>query len=219
MDVEQSSSVESFIPFLVPAVFAAVLGLIIWGAVTAARRTRTNLQALADRLGLRLNAPGGTGIFALGRASLEGQSRGRPMRIYTYTTGSGKSRTTWCAISLTTRIPAGFSLKVSGENLFTKAGRVFGIDDVETGDPSFDEKFYVKSKQASYIRAALIPEVRMRLLDALAKHRSFGTFTAEGGEVKYAEMGTFANAKILGRFPDMLEIAGDLAEIAEAYRD
>ena len=38
-------------------------------------------------------------------------------------------------------------------------------------------------------------------------------------EVKYVEQGTFANAKLCDRFPDMLAIAVDLAEIAEAWRD
>jgi len=219
VSVEESFSVGSFMPFVVPAIFVVVLGVIIRGAIVAVRKTRENLQTLASRLGLTVEAPGGMGAFALSRASLVGQFHGRPVRIHSYTTGSGKHRTTWCAISLTTRTPPDFSLKISRENLFTKAGRLFGMEDVTTGDPAFDEKFYVKSKQASYLRAALLPEVRMRLLDALARHRSLGTFTAEAGEVKYAEMGTFANAKILDRFPDMLEIAGELAEIAEACRE
>jgi len=206
-------------PFVMVAIFVVFLGIIIWAAVTSARKTRLNLQTLADRLGLRVHAPGGTGLFALGRAGLEGEFRGRAVRIHTYSTGSGKSRTTWCAISLTARLQPGFSLKVSGENIFTKAGRIFGIDDVATGDPAFDEKFYVKSKQANYVRAALIPEVRARLIEARAKHRSLGAFTAEAGEVKYVEQGTFANAKLCDRFPDMLAIAVDLAEIAEAWRD
>lgn len=209
---------ESLLPILIPATFAAFMALIIWAAVVQTRKARENLQALADRLGFTIQEPPKKGWFASSDRRLTGTFRGRSAQIYTFTTGSGKNRSTWCALSLRVATPPGFSLKVTGENLFTKAGRIFGVEDVTTGDPSFDDRFFVKSSQPAYVRAALIPEVRIRLLETWQKHRAFGAFVVESGEAKYTELGTFGNAKLCDRFPAMLEIAADLAEIAEAYR-
>jgi hypothetical protein len=141
------------------------------------------------------------------------------VRIFSYTTGSGKHRTAWCALSIAADVPSGFMLKISGENLLTRAGRIFGFEDVATGDPAFDEKFYVKATQAGFVRAALIPEIRMRLIEAWTQHGARGTFSTDVGGVKYAETGTFSNARVCARFPVMLEIACDLAEITEACRE
>lgn len=218
MNFAAALALESILPVLVPVVMIGMFALIIRAAVMQTRKAQANLKALADRLGLTVQEPVKKGIFASSQSRVVGTFRNRPVQIYTYSTGSGKNRTTWCALSLQASVPAEFSLKVSGENLFTKAGRMLGIDDVATGDPAFDEKLYVKSKQPDFVRAALIPEIRMRMVDAWQKHRALGAFTVERGEVKYAEMGNFANAKICDRFPDMLEIAGDLAEIAETFR-
>lgn len=212
------AAVEVVLPILVPFLFIAFLGFIIWAAVVQTRKGRENLTTLADRLGLALQEPVRRGPFSSGSRQLTGAFRNRPVRVYTFTTGSGKSRSSWCALSMQVRTAPGFSFKITGENLFTKAGRIFGVEDVQTGDAAFDEKFYLKSKQPEYIRAALIPEIRTRLLDALRRHRQIGSFTIENGEVKYTEMGNFANRSVCDRFPTMIEIATDLAEIAEAWR-
>lgn len=214
-----SFSFEMVMPFLVPAIFLGVFGLILWGSITQSRKTRENLGKLAATLGLECREPERRSIFSSLQTAIEGTFRGRSVRIYAYTTGSGKSRTAWCALSVLAIVPPGFSLKISGENLITKAGRIFGVDDVQTGDAAFDARFYVRTKQSGYVRAALIPEVRMRLSEAWEKLGARGSLTAEAGEVKYAEVGTFSNPKLCARFPLLLEIACDLAEIAEAFRE
>jgi hypothetical protein len=216
VSTELSFSFETIMPFFIPAVFVAIFGLVIWGSITQARKTRENLNQLASTLGLKIREPERTSIFSSLQTAIEGTFRGRSVRIYAYTTGSGKNRTAWCALSVLAKTPPGFSLKISGESVFTKVGRVFGVDDVQTGDPAFDARFYVRTKQNSYVRAALIPEVRMRLSEAWEKQGARGSFTAEAGEVKYAEVGTFAKPALCARFPLLLEIACELAEIAEA---
>ena len=213
-----SFSPETLLPFGVGALFLAFFSLIIWAAVVQTRKARENLQGLAASLGLAVQEPASKGIVSTGQRRVIGAFRGRAVQIYTYTTGSGKNRSTWCALTVVASVPTGFSLKITGENLFTKAGRMIGFDDVKTGDSAFDERFYVKSAQSDYVRAALIPEVRTRLLEAWKTHRPSGAFTVENGQVKYNELGNFANTKLCQRFPAMLEIACELAEIGEAWR-
>lgn len=212
-----SFSFETIFPFVIPVIFVAVFVLIIRAAVVQSRKERANLRQLADRLGLQMPDPGTKGWFATPQRRATGTFRGRSVQVYAYTTGAGKSRTSWCALSVSAAIRPGFSLKLTSENLFTKAGRLLGMDDITTGDPAFDAAFYVKSKQGSFVRAALIPEVRIRLLEVWKQHHVGGAFTVENGEVKYTEIGHFANAKICDRFPTLLELACDLAEIGEAW--
>jgi hypothetical protein len=40
-----------------------------------------------------------------------------------------------------------FKFKISPENAFTHAGKVFGINDIEIGDKQFDNDLYLKSRQ------------------------------------------------------------------------
>ena len=142
--------------------------------------------------------------------------RGRHVRIYNYTTGSGKNRTTWCALALAVRERGSFTLKISRENLFTRAGRMFGVDDVATGDERFDKEFYVKSNDAAYVQAALLPEVRSQIAEAWQKHGARGSFRIENGEIIYAETGSYSSRKICDRWPAMLDVAFTLADVVEA---
>jgi hypothetical protein len=108
-------------------------------------------------------------------------------------------------------------LKVSRENLFTRAGRMFGVDDVATGDAAFDKEFYVKSNDAGYVQAAFLPEVRSQV-SAAWQQGARGTIKVEGDEVIYAEPGTFSSEKICQRWPAMIDLAYLVADVVEARR-
>ncbi len=210
---------EAIIPFLFAGIFLAVFGLIIWSSITQARKARQNLHALGAQLGLGVVEPEKKGAFSMGSTSLQGDYHGRSMRVYAYTTGSGKSRTSWCAVSAQATVPEGFMLKISGENLLTRAGRLFGFEDVATGDSEFDKRFFIKATKVGFIRAAILPEVRARLTEAWVQHGAHGTFSVDATGVKYEETGTFANAKTCARFSLLLELACELADIAEACQE
>lgn len=205
-------------PLIPIAVIAGVFALIIKLSVKQSRRARENLGRLAQALGLPPPiAPASSKGFlsALALPSLTGVVRGRPMRVYNYSTGSGKSRVTWCAVSITVRNPGRLTLRVSRENVFTRIGRVFGVDDVATGDQAFDGQFYVKSNDAGYVRAAFIPEVRAQFTAAWTAGAR-GTITLEGDEIKYAEPGAFSSDQICARFPALADLAQVVGDIVEA---
>jgi len=197
------------------ALFLGVFALVMVVGRKQAQRARQNLAGLAQQYGLAL-PPEKKGFFAgLSSPSLGGSVRGRQLRIYNYTTGSGKNRTTWCALAVSVRNPGRLTLKVSRENLLTRAGRMFGVDDVATGDPAFDQEFYVKSNDAGYVRAAFLPEVRSQISTAW-QQGARGTIKLDGGEITYAEAGTFTSAKICQRWPTMIDLAFLLADVVEA---
>ncbi len=215
--IVETKDVSELIPVLFGGLFVGVFALAITTAIRQRKRAAANLLRVADELRLEFRRGTARGPFGKGAPSVEGVVDGRPIRIHSYTTGSGKQRTQWCAISLTATNPGGLSLRISGENVLTKAGRAFGIDDVEVGDPVFDKTFFVKANKPEFIRAALIPEVRERFL-AARRTGARGTITVEGAEVKYAEVGSFSNEKLARRIPTLVALLSDVALITGAAR-
>ncbi|HEX9782401.1 MAG TPA: hypothetical protein VGA56_06660 [Opitutaceae bacterium] len=208
--------IEQLLPLLFIGVFVTVFALVILAVVRQQKRARENLSKLADRLGFQVIEPEKRGIFNRSATRLSGVFRGRNLQVYAYSTGSGKNQTQWCALATPVRNPAGLTVRISRENIFTRVGRKLGIDDVETGDAAFDKAYYVKSNQPDFIRVALIPEVRQRIASAW-ESGARGTLSADAGEVKYAEVGNFSNEKVCTRFGELIEVVCDLGEVVEAF--
>jgi hypothetical protein len=198
------------LPFLPLLLIPASVGLVLWLVVVQRRRMIANLQKLAPQLGLDF-LPGGSWF---GQPSLVGTRRGKTVQIFNYTTGSGKSRTTWSAVkaALATPSPLTFTLKKQG--LGTKISELFGAKEITVGDTAFDQAWFVQTNQPEFLRAALIPELRERLLAAQRQQRS-GAFELKNGAVQYAEIGSFADAKRTERFAALADLVCDLADVAE----
>lgn len=208
--------VEAFVPLLFFGGIAGVMVLAIMAAVRQQRRAAENLSQLAVKLGLPPPLAPARKTFGLSQPEARGQFRGRPLRVYSYTTGSGKQRSHWCAVCATSPNPKRLTLRISGENMLTRAGRALGIDDVATGEPSFDRQFYVKSNDPAFLRAALLPELQASLKAAWAAGAR-GTISVDGDEVRYAETGSFANQAVCARMPALAELVCDFGELVEAY--
>ncbi len=206
---------EKILPFLVFIGFVAVFVVIWFASMRQVARARQNLGLLAQGLGLPAPVQKQGFLARFAPPTLGGDVRGRHLRVYNYSTGSGKNRTTWCALALAVRNPGNLTLRVSRENMFTRAGRIFGVDDVATGDASFDKEFYVKSNDPAYVHAAFLPEVRSQISQAW-NQGARGTMRIEGGEIKYAETGSFSSRKVCDRWPAMIELAFLLADVVEA---
>jgi hypothetical protein len=178
------------------------------------RKTIENLTKLASRLGLELKRqPAKLGFEA--SPTVTGQYRGRQVRFFDYRTGSGKNRRSWSAVSAAAPGSGAFTLELAAENFLTRIATSMGLQDLKIGDPIFDQAFIVRSNDAAAAAAALLPEIRTRLLTAFP--RLFGgALTVKGGEVRYAEGGGLGDAACVARLADLLEVVCDLAEVAEA---
>ena len=180
------------------------------------RRVREQLGALAARFGLELRRqPAKLGFEP--PPAVEGRYRNRQVRFFNYSTGSGKNRTTWSAVAAAVGGPGGFTLELLPENFVTRIATAFGMQDLRVGDPAFDPVFIVKSSDPAYAIAALLPEIRARLVEQ-RRRGVFGHLAVKAGEVRYAEVGSFDLAARAARLGDMLDIACDLAEVAEVYQ-
>ncbi|WP_442889960.1 hypothetical protein [Congregicoccus parvus] len=208
-------SPDVVIPLVFGAFFLATVMLGISSAARGRKRTHVNLLELANRLGLTPEGLELGSVFRVSRPELRGSYRGRRIRVFSYTTGSGKNRTQWCAIATEVANRTGMSLRISRENFFTRAGRRFGIDDVQIGDANFDRDFYVKSDRPEYLRAAMIPEIRHRLQQVWVSGTS-GSLSVEGAELRYAEIGSFSDASKCRRLADFADSVCDLGDVIEA---
>ncbi len=207
---------EAIIPVLFFVGFAGVFVFIIWQSGKASIAARANVQGLADRLGLVL-APA-TPMF--GRfyppPRATGTIRGKRVELFNYSTGSGKSRKTWAAISVAPAMPSGLTFSLTRQGLGSRVLSLFGAKEIEVGNRAFDDRWFVQTNQPDFLRAALLPELQEKLL-ALDRSKLPGSVRLEDGVVKYAEQGSFHNREICERLAAVLDVLCDLADVAEVW--
>ena len=194
---------------------AAFFGGLLWLIVKDSRKATANLRALAEQLGLEFAAS--KGLFKTGAKAM-GTLRGKPVEVFTFTTGAGNSRATWAAVSARPTSTGGLTFTLSGRNLLTKMGEWFGRHGLVSGDPDFDATWFVQSNGTEFLTTALLPELRVKLMAAHAAG-SHGSFTLADDLVKYAEIGRFSDAARCARIPALMDIVCDLADIAEVAPD
>lgn len=151
--------------------------------------------------------------------AVSGRIRGRPARLHAFTRGTGKSRTHWVAARLEC-IDAGplkLSMRTQGPALYEKLAGAFGYKDVVTGDAVFDRTFAVHGNDEAFVKAALIPEVRQKLVAFWPRARA-GRFVIESGDAVYEERGSFTSRRTRENIEKAFGVLGDLAAIAEVYK-
>ena len=202
---------SAYLPALIVVGFLAFTGLILWLGAKASAQTRERVGQLAGRLGLELEAAQPVlGIFYPSpRAS--GRIRGKLVALYNYTTGSGKSRTTWSAVSATPAADGGLTFAFTRQGFGTKLQELFGAKEIVVGSPEFDAAWFVQTNAPDFLCAALLPEL-------LGKFRDFrGAFKLERGQVVYVEQGQFDREERCRRFEAAVGLVCDLADIAEVH--
>ena len=207
---------ETFLPLVFVAIFLLLAGIAIVGVQKQQRKAREQLAGIARRLGLELRSQAAKLGFEP-PPTVAGRHRDRAVRFFNYTTGSGKSSTTWSAVAASVGGAGDFSLELFPENFLTRIATALGLQDIRVGDPAFDQAFIVRSNDPAYAAAALLPEIRARLL-AERPHGARGHLAIKDGEVRYAEAGAFDNEARVTRLAGMLEVVCDLAEVAEVYK-
>jgi hypothetical protein len=206
-----------WVPLLILPVFVIVGALGIRAAIRQQRQARVRLAALAERFHLQLQAAPAGRLGVQPPPVVAGAYRNRAVRFFTYTTGAGKSRTTWCAVAAAAAGAGGLTLDLFPQNFLTHLGVALGMQDIQVGDPAFDPLFVVKSNDPAYAAAALLPEIRARLVEERGRG-ALGHLTVRNGEVRYAEIGGFAQEARVARLAEMLDPVCDLAEVADVYQ-
>ena len=209
------------------------LGLKFGGAYT--RRERARALHLASSLGLEylegLDAlkashreagsmgaraldwierhPGGlfARFAALYSWRLVGEREGVAIEVFLESRGSGKNRRTYTVVRA--RLPRPFEVqcRIAREGLFTKLGKgLFGLRDLELGDPLFDGAVRIKAKDGLPVLSRLDKAEAKESIIALlaANHGAFVTDEA----VQWERQGRYLEPEVIG---PALELAGRAA--------
>src|SRR5690606_10304030 len=147
-------------PALVFVLFAFVVTTILVLSIRHARKATGNFAQLALQLGLTPTQPRKTLGIVWSQPSASGEIRGRPARLFSYSTGSGKSRTNWCAFSMDPRQHGGLTFEISLQGFGSKIKEIFGTKEVVVGEAAFDAKWFIQTNQPEFMQAALISELR-----------------------------------------------------------
>jgi len=86
------------------------------------------------------------------------------VQFFNYTTGSRKNRIYWERRVGHIGNDNGFTLELAPENFLTRIVTHSGMQDITIGDPVFDRSFLIRSNKRGLSAAALLPEIRARLL-------------------------------------------------------
>lgn len=198
-----------------------VVGALYWG-IKSARRDRERVRQAALTLGLEYRdgedamraAYEGTGkaarfamyekqpaflrkfFAALGPWRLTGERDGLRIEIYEETRSTGKNSTTYTVARVHYPKPLPYELRAAKEGVFTKIGKaIFGLQDVEVGDPEFDREFRVKAGDPLAAKLLLgRGEIQRPLLEAL---RRYPAFRVESAFVHFEKVGIRTGAEEL----------------------
>ncbi len=183
------------------------------------RKAHQHFTALAQRLGLtpRPVQPKFGGFWPQGEAT--GLLRGKPARLYGYTTGSGKSRTVWSALSIQPHEHGGLTFSLTPQGIGSKFAELFGAREINVGDPAFDKAWFIQTNRPEFFAAAFLPELRARLTAAFHNrpHPRQPSLKLDGSHIVYVEAGDFNSDARRDRFVHVSEVLCDLADVAEVF--
>jgi hypothetical protein len=202
-------------PLLAGGIGVSFVLLLVGLGAKASKRAFERVSRLADELGLVMEPARITlGLFHSSPRA-RGERRGKHVEIYNYTTGSGKSRTTWSALSARPRADGGLTFKVTRQGFGSKVASLFGAREIQVGDPEFDAAWFIETNRPEFFAAALLPELRAKLQGAARGSR--GSYKLEHGKVVYSEVGGFFDESRCQRFAVIADVVCDLADVAEVH--
>lgn len=205
-------------PVLIVLTLAGGIPLLIaWVGARASATARRNGQALADRLGLALEPaqPKFGRFYPAPKAS--GMIRGKRAAFFSFATGSGKSRVIWAAMTITPVAAGGLTFAIDRQGILTRLGELFGTKEVQVGDPAFDAAWFIQTNQPEFFRAAFLPELRAKLTALYDQGQLRGGLGLKDGVVMYKEQGAFHQEAQCARLAGVVDLACDLADVAEVW--
>jgi len=201
---------RTLLPALAIGGGALVTVVVLRVITTMTRRAYENLQRLGTEFELSVREVRPVmGFYRKSEAN--GSVRGKPVRIYNDTTGSGKSQTTWSVVAVKPRAVGDLNFALTRQGMKTSVLERFGAKGIQIGEREFDDQWFIETSTPDFLRAALLPELRRKI----QTHR--GLWKLADGEVTYAEPGSFSNRQRAERFVAIVDLACDLADVAEVY--
>lgn len=129
-----------------------------------------------------------------------------------HTVSDGENSTTYTRLRAPFLNPAGFRFEIYRKGPFSGLGKMLGMQDIEVGDPEFDEAFIIKSNDEGTVRELLAnPRIR-QMIQALPRVRLeikdnegwFGTkFPDDADELYFLAPGVIKDVALLKSLFDL----------------
>jgi len=178
---------HTFPPILMMGLFVVFTAFVL----VYAQKRRDELAAawedFAQRRGYTFR-PSESSWWATETARVTGTIDNVTFELDTYVVSSGKSSTTYTRVRARAIDPVRGFIRVYNEHVFSGLGKALGFQDVELGDPEFDDKFTVKSDRDEDARALLDAPTR-QALTAFPRSLSF-EYSAGEVDVHWVAMET-----------------------------
>jgi hypothetical protein len=146
----------------------------------------------------------------------------------TYTESSGESAVTYTRMRAPYVNPDGFRFTIYRRGFFSNLGKLLGMQDIEVGDPEFDEAFIVKGNDEDRVRVLFSdPKIRQMIQDQpkirLTVKDSEGwfgpKFPEDVDEVHFQVVGVIKDVERLKALFDLFAAVLDqLCRIGSAYK-
>jgi len=147
----------------------------------------------------------------------------------TYTVGDGESSTTYTRLRAPYVNADGFRFTIYRKSIFTAVGKYFGMQDIEIGEPFFDEEFVIQGNDtAKVIQFFRNPRIRELIQGQPSIHLTvrddegwFGaTFPAGVDELRFEVVGVIKDVERLKALYELFaEALNQLCHMGSAYKD
>lgn len=138
--------------------FIAVIGVIVYLSTQSTKSSRQQWRTAAGNLNLGYYE-GGLGSTG----TISGERSGHSVTVSTHTKGSGGNSQPYTKYQMEYRDHLPLDLRMTRQGAMHTLGKAFGLQDIEVGNPSFDDVVIVRGSRPAEVRRFLAP----RLQDAI----------------------------------------------------
>lgn len=147
----------------------------------------------------------------------------------TFTVSTGKTHATFTRMRAPYVNPDGFRFTIYRKSIFSGIGKFLGMQDIEIGDPRFDEAFIIKGTDETRLRMLFSSDRVKELLDAQPEvyfqvrndEGWFGPQFPEGVDELYFQVSGVVKDidRLKALFDLFAEVLNQLCRIGSAYED
>jgi hypothetical protein len=204
-----SQTYSLLIPVLMCMLFAGFFIVVVGGIIFLVNRSAKTVNRtwgdLAARTGLTLKP---AALFS--SPELSGEYRQRALRVYTYSVGTAKNRTTYSAVSLAVKNPSNSTLEITPSGTVGSfLGKLVNAQDVEIGEAEFDQRFVIKSNPPDFASKVLSES---GVLVGIKEIPGAFRIEVEGPSLTYSKRGVEENTEFLEKMFDTLSALADRVE-------
>ena len=184
-------------------------------------------QQFADAVGGRMVEGG----FWNGSDRVEATHGQWTVTLDTFVVSTGKSAIPFTRMRAPYVNPDNFRFTIYRKSIFSDLGKWFGMQDIETGDRSFDEAYIVKSNDEAKVRRLLAaprlrylirlqPEIQFSVKDDENNFWTGRNFPTGVDELYFQVAGTITDMDRLKQLYDLFsETLDELCKMGSAYED